>query len=154
MDAALTAHSSRSAYEEDGVTWSTRPLGNALRCGFRSAVRTGAYAVVESLAAPGCCVPMHLHQKEEEHFVVLEGTYRVAVEDKIFDVAPGTSVTVPKGVPHAWRNLSSSPGRLLAIFTPGGFERLVQEVISAPAGNVEELAARYGCLIVGPPIKP
>jgi hypothetical protein len=43
---------------------------------------------------------------------------------------------------------------LLAIFTPGGFERLVQEVISAPAGNVEELAARYGCLIVGPPIKP
>jgi hypothetical protein len=41
---------------------------------------------------------------------------------------------------------------LLAIFTPGGFERLVQEVISAPAGNVEELAARYGCLIVGPPI--
>jgi hypothetical protein len=97
---------------------------------------------------------MHLHQKEEEHFVVLEGTYRVAVEDKIFDVAPGTSVAVTKGVPHAWRNLSSSPGRLLAIFTPGGFERLVQEVISAPAGNVEELAARYGCLIVGPPIKP
>jgi len=42
---------------------------------------------------------MHLHQKEEEHFVVLEGTYRVAVEDKIFDVAPGTSVAVPKGVP-------------------------------------------------------
>ena len=59
-----------------------------------------------------------------------------------------------KGCPHAWRNLSSSPGRLLAIFTPGGFERLVQEVISAPASNVEELAARYGCLIVGPPIKP
>lgn len=139
MDAALTAHSGRSAYEEDGVTWYDAAPGERIAVRLSSCDTNGAYAVVESLAAPGCCVAMHLHQKEEEHFVVLEGTYRVAVEDKIFDVAPGTSVAVPKGVPHAWRNLSSSPGRLLAIFTPGGFERLVQEVISAPAGNVEEL---------------
>jgi len=152
MDAALTAHSGRSAYEEDGVTWYDAAPGERFAVRLSSCDTNGAYAVVESLAAP--VVPMHLHQKEEEHFVVLEGTYRVAVEDKIFDVAPGTSVAVTKGVPHAWRNLSSSPGRLLAIFTPGGFERLVQEVISAPAGNVEELAARYGYLIVGPPIKP
>src|SRR5258708_19314136 len=36
----------------------------------------GAYAIVESVAAPGCSPPMHLHRNEEEHFVVLAGTYR------------------------------------------------------------------------------
>ena len=97
MDAALTAHSGRSAYEEDGVTWYDAAPGERIAVRLSSCDTNGAYAVVESLAAP--VVPMHLHQKEEEHFVVLEGTYRVAVEDKIFDVAPGTSVAVPKGVP-------------------------------------------------------
>src|SRR3984893_12776479 len=163
MDAALTAHSGRSAYEEDGVTWYDAAPGERIAVRLSSCDTNGAYAVVASLAAPGCCVPMHLHQKEEEHFVVLEGTYRVAVEDKIFDVAPGTSVAVPKGVPHAWRNLASSPCRLLAIFIPvgllgsfppGGFGGLVKGVLRVRAGNVEKLGARYGCLIVGPPIKP
>jgi hypothetical protein len=27
----------------------------------------GAYAIVESIAAPGCAIPMHLHRNEEEH---------------------------------------------------------------------------------------
>jgi mannose-6-phosphate isomerase-like protein (cupin superfamily) len=154
MDTELTAHSGRGAYEEDGVTWYDAASGERIAVRLSSHDTDGAYAVVESIAAPGCCVPMHLHQNEEEHLVVLAGTYQFACEDKIFDATAGTSVTVPKGAPHAWRNLSPSPSRLLAIFTPGGFERLVQEVINAPAGKVEEVAARYGCLIVGPPIKP
>jgi quercetin dioxygenase-like cupin family protein len=154
MDTALTAHSGRSSYEEDAVTWYDAAAGERIAVRLSSRDTNGAYAIVESVAAPGCCVPMHLHQNEEEHFVVLAGTYRFAVGDKIFDAAAGTSVTVPKGAPHAWRNLSSSPSRLLVIFTPGGLERMIQDVINAPAGKVEEVAARYGCLIVGPPIKP
>ena len=57
----------------------------------------GAYAIVESVAAPGCSPPMHLHRNEEEHFVVLAGTYRILTEDKVFDAPVGASVTVPQG---------------------------------------------------------
>jgi len=40
---------------------------------------------------------MHLHRNEEEHFVVLVGTY--LIEDKVLDTSFGASVTVPKGIP-------------------------------------------------------
>ena len=126
MDTALTAHSGRSSYEEDGMTWYDAAAGERIAVRLSSRDTNGAYAVVESVAAPGCCVPMHLHQNEEEHFVVLAGTYKFAVADKIFDSAAGTSVTVPKGAPHAWRNLSSSPGRLLVIFPEGGLSNAGQ----------------------------
>ena len=59
----------------------------------------GAYAIVESVAPPGCSPPMHLHRNEEEHFVVLAGTYRILTEDKVFDAPVGASVTVPQGDP-------------------------------------------------------
>jgi mannose-6-phosphate isomerase-like protein (cupin superfamily) len=153
MDNVLTQHGGRRAHNEDGVTWYDAASGERIAVRVSSHDTNGAYAVVESIADPGCCVPMHLHQNEEEHFVVLAGTYRFACENKIFRATAGTSVTIPKGARHAWRNLTSGPGRLLAIFTPGGFERLIQEVIDAPPGEVEELAARYGCVIVGPPIE-
>jgi mannose-6-phosphate isomerase-like protein (cupin superfamily) len=40
---------------------------------------------------------MQLHRNEEEHFVVLAGTYRILTEDKVFDAPVGASVTVPQG---------------------------------------------------------
>ena len=42
---------------------------------------------------------MHLHRNEEEHFVVLVGTYRILIEDKVLDTSFGASVTLPKGIP-------------------------------------------------------
>src|SRR5258708_12348036 len=86
MDAALTAHSGRSAYEEDGVTWYDAAPGERFAVRLSSCDTNGAYAVVESLAAP--VVPMHLHQKEQEPFVVLKGTYRSPLEHTIFHFTP------------------------------------------------------------------
>jgi hypothetical protein len=36
---------------------------------------------------------MHLHRNEEEHFVVLAGTYRILIEQSMFDAPVGTGVT-------------------------------------------------------------
>lgn len=152
MDKSLTAHDGRRAHKEDGVTWYEAAAGERIAVRLSSLDKNGAYAVVESIAAPRRCVPMHLHQNEEEHFVILAGTYRFACEDKIFEAIAGTSVTVPKGARHSWRNLSDHSGRMLIVLTPGGFEGLVQEAIDAPADKIEEVAARYGCFIVGPAV--
>src|SRR5258708_18528945 len=43
---------------------------------------------------------MHLHRNEEEHFVVLAGTYRILIEDKVFDAPVGTSITCPSPKLH------------------------------------------------------
>jgi mannose-6-phosphate isomerase-like protein (cupin superfamily) len=38
---------------------------------------------------------MHLHLNEEEHFIVVTGLYRVAVEDEASDISSGGSITIP-----------------------------------------------------------
>src|SRR3981189_969719 len=60
----------------------------------------GAYSLVEIVSDPDGGTPLHVHQNEDEHLFVLEGTARFAVGDKIFDAEAETMVTLPKNVPH------------------------------------------------------
>jgi quercetin dioxygenase-like cupin family protein len=137
---------------DDNVRWHEGTSGERIAVRISSAETNGAYAMVESVAAPDCSVPLHLHRNEEEHFVVLSGLYRIQIEDKVFEASPGTSVTVPKGAQHSWRNISSESSRLLVILTPGGFERCIQTIRDNPADKVLEIAGQFGCFIVGPPV--
>jgi mannose-6-phosphate isomerase-like protein (cupin superfamily) len=132
--------------------WYEGTAGERIAVRLSSTDTNGAYAIVESFAAPGCSPPMHLHCNEEEHFVVLTGTYRILVEDRVFDAPAGTSVTVPRGARHTWRNMSNETSSLLVILTPGGFEKCIQTIRDSPAEKAPEIAAHYGCFIVGPPI--
>jgi mannose-6-phosphate isomerase-like protein (cupin superfamily) len=83
-------------------------------------------SVVEIVSDARDCTPMHIHQIEDEHFIILEGTARIAIGDKTFDAAAGTAVTLSKGVPHAWCNLSGSPLRMVVIASPGGIEEILR----------------------------
>ena len=132
--------------------WYEGTAGERLAVRLSSTETNGAYAIVESVAAPGCSPPLHLHRNEEEHFVVLAGTYQILIEEKVFDAPVGFSVTVPRGFRHSRRNISNETGRLLVILTPGGFDKCIQSIRDSPSDHILEVAARYGCFIVGPPI--
>jgi quercetin dioxygenase-like cupin family protein len=136
----------------DKGPWYEGTAGERIAVRLSSTETNGAYAIVESVAAPGCSPPLHLHRNEEEHFVVLAGTYRILIEDKVFDASVGTSVTVPRGSRHSWRTISDETSRLLVILTPGGFEKCVQTIRDSPADKILDIAAHYGCFILGPPI--
>jgi mannose-6-phosphate isomerase-like protein (cupin superfamily) len=152
LDKSLTAHPGRKAHIEDGVTWYDAAEGERIAVRLPSSATKGAYTIVESVAAPGCGVPMHLHRNEDEHFVILAGTYRIACDDKIIDAPVGSSFTVPRGARHAWRNISDSTGRMLVVLTPGGFENQIQEIINTPADKLDEVLTGYGTVIIGPGI--
>jgi mannose-6-phosphate isomerase-like protein (cupin superfamily) len=62
---------------------------------------------------------MHVHRGEEEHFVIIAGSYRIAIGEKVFEESAGASITLPERVPHSWRNISSEPGRMVVILIPG-----------------------------------
>jgi quercetin dioxygenase-like cupin family protein len=136
----------------DAGQWYEGTRGERIAVRISSLQTNGAYAVVESFAEPGCAAPMHLHRNEEEHFIVVSGLYRIALEDEVFDVSSGVSITIPRGARHSWRNLFSVPSRLLVIFTPGGFERCIQSIRNSPPEKLEEVAASFGCYIVGPAV--
>jgi uncharacterized RmlC-like cupin family protein len=113
----------------------------------------GAYSVIEIFADPGNGVPLHIHNKEEEHFIVLEGTLDIANGDRRWDVPAGTSVTVKRGVPHAWCNTSDTPLHMLVVFSPGHIDGLFRAAAGVDdVDRITAIAGRYGTQLVGPPL--
>ncbi len=133
----------------DKGPWYEGTAGERIAVRLSSTDTNGAYAIVESVTAPGCSPPMHLHRNEEEHFVVLAGTYRILIEDKVFDAPVSTSITVPRGSRHSWRNVSNEIGRLLVILTPGGFEKCIQTIRDSPTDKMLEIAELPVVILAG-----
>jgi mannose-6-phosphate isomerase-like protein (cupin superfamily) len=94
-----------------------------------------------------------IHGNEDEHCIILEGALRIANGDTISDAPAGTALTVSKGVPHAWCNLTDESIRFLAMFSPGRIEGLFREVATRTSDDdIAAIAAKFGCHIVGPPL--
>jgi len=134
----------------DKGPWYEGSAGERIAVRLSSTNTNGAYAIVECVAPPGCSTPMHIHRNEDEHYVVLAGTYRILIEDRLFHAPTGTSFTVPRRSRHSWRNMSNETGRLLAILTPGGLENCIQTIRNSPEDKIPEVVERYGCVIVEP----
>jgi mannose-6-phosphate isomerase-like protein (cupin superfamily) len=112
----------------------------------------GAYTVLEFVADARYGTPMHIHDNEDEHFVILEGLVRIANGDRILDAPAGTTLTVSKGVPHAWCNLLDAPARVLVVLSPGDVEGLFTEVVARKSNDIAAILDKYGCRFVGPPL--
>jgi len=128
----------------------TRP-GERTWISIPAAETNGAYSVVEIVSSPGDSTPMHVHQHEDEHFVIVEGTARIALGASIFDAVAGTSVTLPRKIPHAWGNATDSTLRMVVTCTPGGVEEVLRLMVQGgPDIDLMALANKYGVQIVGP----
>ena len=110
----------------------------------------GLYSLVEVVSDPGDGTPLHIHEKEDEHIAVLEGTVRIAYGDKVFDCHAGDVATLRKGIPHAWGNRSSAPLRIAVLVSPGGIEAILGLIPNANPADIPALADRFHVRIAGP----
>jgi mannose-6-phosphate isomerase-like protein (cupin superfamily) len=125
-------------------------------------------SVLERLAPHGESPPLHVHQREDELFHVLEGELRVLAGDAEIRVGAGESMLAPKRVAHTYRVESAEGARWLLITTGGDFERFMREVgrpaerpgLPSPQGpptgdQADAFAAasrRHRIDLVGPPL--
>ena len=115
----------------------------------------GVLSVVESHDQPGGGPPPHIHHREDETFQVIEGEYEFMCAGKTFTARKGTTIFAPRGVPHTYRYLGQTPGRLMVTLTPAGFEGFFEEVGALTAQQQEiprvmEIANKYGMEILPP----
>jgi mannose-6-phosphate isomerase-like protein (cupin superfamily) len=47
--------------------------------------------------------PWHLHPNSDETFIGVEGIIVIETPDKVFELAAGSSVTIPQNMPHRTR---------------------------------------------------
>jgi quercetin dioxygenase-like cupin family protein len=106
----------------------------------------GAYAVIETANDPSTGVRLHVHEREDETWFVIEGEYVFQVGDQTFHARAGDYVFGPRGVPHRYANRSASLSRALIMVTPAGFEGFWRESarLGDDAAAHEALGQRYG----------
>jgi quercetin dioxygenase-like cupin family protein len=92
-------------------------------------VESGAadFSVFEQQSPPGSSVPLHVHDRYDEAFFVLEGEMHFVVGDTTSVAKPGAFVFVPRGEAHRFWNASPDMARMLAIGSPQ-VQALVEEL--------------------------
>ena len=124
----------------------------------------GAYAVVEAHVPSGGGPPPHVHHREDEAFHVLEGEFDFDVAGKAVRLRPGEFLLARRDVPHHFKNVGPTEGRMLITVTPAGLENFFAEIGTRLASRDDapippsaediarlmEAAPRYG-LEIGPP---
>ena len=81
----------------------------------------------EVVLQPGRGHDRHNHPESEEVLYVLSGEGEQMLDDhEPFAVKPGDTIYVPTGVFHSTRNTGWEPMRLLALYNPGGPEKVLE----------------------------
>jgi quercetin dioxygenase-like cupin family protein len=114
----------------------------------------GVISVIELRDLPGGGAPQHIHHCEDETFQVIEGEYEFTFGGRTFIAKPGATVFGPRGIPHGYRYVGQTPGRILLIITPAGIEKWFEEVGALEKQDVPrviELGKKYGLEFLPPP---
>jgi quercetin dioxygenase-like cupin family protein len=90
---------------------------------FLTGDRTGGrYTMFVNVTAPGNGPPPHWHDHEDEWFHVLEGRAEFLQDGQWTEVPPGTTVFMPRGTVHSFRNAGDTPLKQVIHTAPSGFE--------------------------------
>ena len=82
----------------------------------------GALSIVEHPFDVGALVRPHVHTREDEISIVLEGEIGFRSEDQEVVLRAGGYIVKPRNQVHAMWNAGSVPARMIEIISPAGFE--------------------------------
>jgi mannose-6-phosphate isomerase-like protein (cupin superfamily) len=75
-------------------------------------------SLAEASIDPGKSTRLHRHLETEELYHVMEGEGVMTLGQERFSVAPGDSILIPPGTPHAIYNKGDRPLRILCCCAP------------------------------------
>ena len=117
----------------------------------------GAMSIVDSLSPVGSGPPRHVHETEDEAFIIMTGLCKFWLEGDEFTAGAGESVFIPRGKEHTFKVIGDAPCRHVLILTPGGFEGFFADMaagqfrIPEDMPAIEGSAKRHNLVFTGPP---
>lgn len=105
---------------------------------------------------PGYGVPPHVHEHDDEIFVMLEGELTVVGPQGETRIGPGARVELPRGIPHSFRNDTTAPAQVLVMALPGQqalemfrhFDRAGKGPSPLSPSDIPAIAGQYGVRFV------
>lgn len=116
----------------------------------------GALSIVEHPFEVGALVEPHVHLREDEISIVVEGRMGFRSEDSEVVLGPGGYIVKPRGEVHAMWNAGDTPARMIEVISPAGFEAFFREyadlVETGPVDTARatELTERYALPLAEP----
>lgn len=133
--------------------------------------QTGGFEWIETEVYPGGGPPLHVHDREDEAFYLLEGEIsfwiceagdRTGKSGKRSVARKGAVVFAPRGTAHTFKNCANAAARMLVMVNPGAnFEAFFAKISEADAGGnppsaqvlIERTmkhASEFGITVLGP----
>jgi len=121
--------------------------------------------VLEMTLPVGSSPPLHVHDRLDDTWYILEGQMVVRCGDDEMVVAAGHWVSMPRGVPHTFRVIGESEARILLVHDDASFRDLIRDVGTPamsrvvppspafpPMDELARIAASHDLRPVGPPM--
>lgn len=132
--------------------------GRMLRVGpvelhVKAALETGheLLGCFQSRMPPGGGFPFpHLHDEYEEVFYVLEGEIEYLLGDRWTAAPVGTTISVPRGVVHAFRNSTHTAAGHLVVHAPAAALQMIEELGQAPREEWAAILERHHSRFAAP----
>lgn len=122
----------------------------------------GSYCVLELHGVKGDQPPLHVHERDDEGFYIIDGELRLHVGADTLCLGPDSCAVAPRGVPHTY--LVESPHARWLVTSNARFDHYVRELgqpLADPADpviadlppleRILEASAAHGIEILGPP---
>ena len=137
-------------------------FGNECIFKLTGANTAGTMTLVQGVVPPGGGPPPHVHRRDDEVFIIMEGRYRFLIGETWTEVGPGAVVFLPRNSVHTFRNVGETNSRHRAFLTPSGFETFYAkcaEVFAAPGppdmGRLTAISHDHGYeFAIGRPSSP
>ena len=102
--------------------------------------------VMTSKVPAGGGVPLHVHQREDEIFQIIEGDLEVTVGGKISLLTTGDMIFMPRKIAHGFKAVTDTT--MWTTLTPAGIETMFIELAALPAGppdiqKMTEICSKY-----------
>jgi mannose-6-phosphate isomerase-like protein (cupin superfamily) len=146
---------------ESRFPFSSQQLAQINACRVSSDDSGGACSIFELGAPPRFGPPRHVHHREDEWYYILSGEFIFEVGSGRHHLATGSSIWLPRDIPHCWANEGKVDGKVILMCQPGGFEKFFEEASQGPPLTSQDpaalqklhaLHAKYGMELLGPPI--
>jgi quercetin 2,3-dioxygenase len=163
---AATMSSPRAAIAKPGESrfaFTSQQFAQRTACKITNDDSAGACSIFELGSPPKFGPPRHVHHREDEWYYVLSGDFLFEVGGEQHALPGGSSIWLPRDLPHCWANAGTTNGKLILLCQPGGFEKFFEEASQGPPLTSEDpqelhklhaLHAKYGMELLGPPLFP
>jgi mannose-6-phosphate isomerase-like protein (cupin superfamily) len=105
--------------------------GNTITVKLGASQTSGAYSVFELSVPPGVGAGLHIDKDWDEFWHVMEGTFAFSLNGKQVELGEGGFAHGPKGIPHSFKNVGNSTGKLVMFTTPSGLEDFFKSIDEA-----------------------